>query len=253
MLEHTRGSRRVGMLRWAAVAVLAIAILVPVRVVARTSHSTVEAHSDSDHPGSGNPAGNAYVYFLDDQTVWMNGSVDDDLPRARAARGDTKGELLWFRLGDDAYLIRDAKVLRMVRDLQAVNSKAESGQEDLAREQEAMAAKEQKLAREEDELSTKIDALEQKRDEMQEKRDASTLDAHDAAVLEKLTSEIRQLEGRRAEFERAIEGLSKKQEALDGEQDRTGEEADRNSRILDEKIYRLIEESIPAGFAEHQL
>ena len=253
MLEQFRGPRRAGKLHVAAFAALALAILVPVRVGAGTSRSKDEPRYVEGRVNVQGHSERAYVFFLDDHTTTMNGSLKEDLPRAIAARGKSKAELLWFRLGEEAYIVRDARVLAAVRGLGADHSELDSGEDEAERKHEALEEKVDALSDQEEALSAKIRRLTHELDELRDERDDESeaeVDAADARRIERLTAEIRGLEDRRAKTQEAIESLAKDLEILSAEQERIEDENDRNSKIIDEKIYGLLLESIKTGLAE---
>jgi hypothetical protein len=225
MLENASDTNRPVVARWAALALLAVAVLVPVRLSARAPH---------DGPAAAAPAApsseNAYVLFLDENSVTMSGSMDD-LAIARRVRDKRGEQLLWFRQNGKEYVVTDPVVLRSIAGAQDVdrNRAAEARQESVNKEQAA--------------LEARLEALSHSRDALTEREIRQEM-----AQAERYAAEANR-QRVQADMDREIAGVSSRMGTLSVEQDRIAREIERVAMEADRRIRELLEESVRSGEA----
>lgn len=129
-------------IRFAALALATVAILIPVRAA---------AHGRSD---------DAYVLFLDKHSVTMSGSLDD-LREARAAREKNRGSTLWFRQAGTEYVIGEPDVIREFAGIHAAEGDNDARQERLDRDIEELDGRLEDLSERKDDLEDRVGDREQ--------------------------------------------------------------------------------------------
>jgi bla regulator protein BlaR1 len=263
MLEQATDVRPQSKLRWAMVALLAAAVLVPVRLAARQdppsgdsaipSAPSVRAERHVRNvvpPRADMVAVDAYVFFLDESSVAMSGSMED-LERARGLRGSRDGELLWLRKGNKEYVVRDPSVLEPIRELHASLGESGDGQDEVGRKEEELAREQDRLAAEEDELSARAEALTGERERLAEDTRGDDENKEEMARnLERLATEARRMEQQRGEREQEVERLDAMLDELSAKQDKIGEEAERVSERIEQQIREILEQALRSGIAE---
>jgi septal ring factor EnvC (AmiA/AmiB activator) len=182
-----------------AYALLGAAVLIPMRS---------EAHGKS---------GNAYVLFLDKNSVSMSGSLDD-LVHARFAREKNRGSLLWFRQAGREYVVSDPEALRAFAEIHA----AEGAQDE----------RQDKLEQELDELDDRLEDLSQQKDDLDDPR-----------------GDPEQVKRAMADLEREITAVSSKIDRLNPQQEQVGRELDREAAEADRRMRELPERAIESGAA----
>jgi hypothetical protein len=250
MLEHAPDRKTESTFRWTAVALLAVAILVPVRLSARspreaerTSPPAEAGAVESASPGVLAPSpDDPYVYFLDDSNVMMSGSMGD-LDRAREARRDENDSLLWFRHDGREYVVRDPAVLRTVRELNAALGKVGQGEEGFERKQELLAAEQDRIARAQERLA-EVAAVEARRE-----AERGGVDER-AAELARRAEEESVRARQQDELARTMDQLAARIDRLSQEQVRREVDVERVRAEIERKIRAILEDSIEAGFAK---
>jgi len=226
MLENASDKNRPVVARWAVLALLGAAILVPVRLSARApgNDKAEPARSSED----------AYVLFLDEDSVTMSGSMDD-LAAARRLRDKRGEQLLWFRQGGKEYAVTDPSVLRSV---------VVAGRVDVER---AAEARQGRMNAEHAALEARLAALSNRRDELADREIQQRLAQAERHVAEATRQRVQ------TEMDREIAGVSSRIGALSVEQERIAREVERVAMEADRRIRELLEESIrsrearPAG------
>jgi len=222
MLDNAADRDRPIVARWATLALLAIAILVPVRLSARAPQH--------DGPAAPVSSEDAYVLFLDENSVTMSGSMDD-LAAARRLRDERGGQLLWFRESGKEYVVTDPSLLRSVAVARVVDSEraAQARQELMNREQVA--------------LEARLEALSHRRDDLTEREIRQQMVEAERSVAAASRQRAQ------AEMDREIAGASSRIDTLSSERDRIAREIERVAMESDRRIRELLEESIRSGAA----
>jgi len=221
MLEHAPVRTVSPTTRWVLLALVAAAVLIPVRLVARTPQ---EAKAAAEK------AGDAYVLFLDKDSVTMSGSLDD-LAAARAVRDTKGGPLLWFRQDGRVQVITDPAVLRSFASTHGVA------------EDRALQARRAQLDAERKELGARVQALSRDRGTQGDRERHEELARAEAYAAD--AARLRQQAQIKEEMERAashLDSLGLQQEAIARELERVAMENDR-------RIRELLEERIRSGAA----
>jgi hypothetical protein len=224
MLEHAPDRSTRSALRWAAPALIAVAVLIPVRLAARSPHDRDSAAVSS--------SADAYVLFLDATSVTMSGTMDD-LAQARKLRDGRDGPTLWFRRGGKEFLVTDPATLRSIADTQRPEH------------ERATEARQAQVAAEQTELEARLEALSRGRDEASEQTLKRAL-----AADERRAGEASQLRAQ-AEMERELAAVSSRVDRLNSEQDVIAKEIERAAMEADRRIRILLEKRIESGAARH--
>jgi septal ring factor EnvC (AmiA/AmiB activator) len=182
-----------------AYALLGAAFLIPLRS---------EAHGKSD---------NAYVLFLEKNSVSMSGSLDD-LVQARSVREKNRGSMLWFRQAGREYVVTDPEVLHAFAEIHA----AEGAQDE----------RQDKLEQELDELDDRLEDLSQQKDD-----------------LDDLRGDPEEVKRAMADLEREITAASAKIDRLNAQQEQVGRELDREAADAGRRMRELLERAIESGAA----
>jgi beta-lactamase regulating signal transducer with metallopeptidase domain len=223
MLEHPPIATGRTPIRWAAVGLVAAAILIPVRLAARSDRPEGQA-------ATGRSAGtdDAYVLFLDRNSVTMSGSLED-LDHAKQLRDGKSEKLLWFRRDGAEYVVRDPAVVAS-----ALAARGDEAMRAADRQHREMEAELRALERQLDAAARSQERLADRHAQMsaEEAERKATIDARRA---EELAREVGRASTR-------VERLGRNQEALGRELERRAMESDRQMR-------ELMERSIESGAA----
>jgi beta-lactamase regulating signal transducer with metallopeptidase domain len=222
--------------RWVVLALLAAAILVPVRLSARTARQHVSASPVAD---------DAYVLFLDENSVTMSGSLDD-LAAANAQRESHGTQMLWFRQDGTEYVITDPAVLRSAVAARAGGDarKAHSSRlDDAARAEQLRQA--ERYAADADRLRRQAE-LERELSRRQGNVDDATR-AEQLRQAERYAADADR-ERRQAEVERELSRATQAG-ASGGTQEDLAREMQRAAMEADRRLRALLEESVKSGAA----
>jgi bla regulator protein blaR1 len=144
------------------------------------------------------------IALFDGDTVIVNGSDEDLADVQRMQKKDQP--MLWFRHGDKAYVIRDARLIQRAKAVYAPLSDAAQAQGQLAGKQGALAGEQAGLAARQGALASREASLEGRR---------SVIEAHRVALH--AISETQESSGREAALEGQIQGLNAEQAEIDRE------------------------------------
>jgi beta-lactamase regulating signal transducer with metallopeptidase domain len=207
-----------------------------------------------------NHAQNGFALIDGDSTVTINGSnADLDVVRKLHA---TNKSMLWFRRGDQAYLIRDKSMLERASRIYAPVTTLARQQGELAGQQGAVAGRQAGLAAQDAAFAQRQAELAGRQAEMAARvatREAAGSDEHareneqeaqrremDAAQAE-LDKRHAELEARQATQQRALEtqqaGFEKRQQALEGQQ----QQAQQRAELA---MNQLLDEALAKGLAQ---
>lgn len=186
-------------MRFAALALVSVAILIPARGA---------ACGKSD---------DAYVLFLDKNSVSMSGDLED-LAEARSVRKKSGGSTLWFRQAGTEYVVTDPDVVRAFAAIQNVEGEDDERQDRLDREME--------------ELDDRLEELSDQKDDLEDR-------AEDPDTLERAM----------AGMERQIEAVAAKIDRLSARQDELGRELERAADETDHRMRELLEQAVASGAA----
>ena len=226
MLESGRAQRNVGTVRWATVAILAAAILVPIRLSAADRHDQHQQVSISQSSDSSD----SYIYFLDASSVVMSGDVSD-IDRARELTGGD--EVLWFRKNGTDYVVRDAATLETIRELHAAMDRVEKAEEPLERQEVALDEEQARIEAEQDKIASSLDVLSDRQDKLDER------DVQQQEMLQR----------KQVELDRRLEALAARIEEMSAEQEKHATEIERASEEVERKIQAVLEDRIRSGAA----
>jgi beta-lactamase regulating signal transducer with metallopeptidase domain len=224
-------------------------------------------HVDIDIDGD---AKNGFALFDDKASTILVSGTDRDVEAAKRERNGSE-PLLWFRRGNQAYVVRDSSTIERARaayapmhELASMEGRIAGQEARIASIQSRMASREGELASRAGEISARHVTLESQRAELQSQRaelaskpgvtgeDLRVMDAQVRAI----DSQIRSLTEREhdpaqdREFQREQEELARQQEEL-GRQQRALEVRERSeSSRADSQMEKLLEEAIAKGMAK---
>jgi beta-lactamase regulating signal transducer with metallopeptidase domain len=161
MLQQDIHGSSARMRSWLLVALVALVGVLPYRVVASvTAEDPARVHSPTppgpsaglsaryvDVVNTGAQAHEGFALF-DDDSIRVAGS-GADLAAAERLRETTAAPLLWFRRGDDAYVVRDASTVERARQLYAPLDELSRQQGQLVSKQGGLAGRQAVLASQE--------------------------------------------------------------------------------------------------------
>ena len=207
----------------------------------------------SDH------AANGFALF-DGDSVTINGS-DADADAARRLHA-TNQPLLWFRRGDQAYIIRDKAMLERAGRIYAPVTALARQQGELAGDQGGVAGQQAGLAAQDAAFAQEQAALAQRQAEL-----AARVAAHDAASSagdagqRELDAQQRQMEAAQAQLDRRHaelesrlatrrHALEQQQAGLEQQQQATGRRQQQAEQDAAQAMGRLLDEALAKGLAQ---
>jgi hypothetical protein len=199
-------------------------------------------------------ANNGFALFDGDSMITINGS-NADLDTVRKLRGTNKS-VLWFRRGNEAYVIHDKAMLERASRIYAPVTALARQQGELAGQQGAVAgrqaglaaqdaafAREQAgLARQQAKMASRIASVAANgADSPAQQRELDARQAEMDAAQAQLDQRHAELEARLAAQQQSLEaqqaGFEKQQEAIDRQQQQAQQAADQSmSQLLDEAL-----------------
>jgi beta-lactamase regulating signal transducer with metallopeptidase domain len=199
-------------------------------------------------------ANNGFALFNGDSMITINGS-NADLDTVRKLRGTNKS-VLWFRRGNEAYVIHDKAMLERASRIYAPVTALARQQGELAGQQGAVAgrqaglaaqdaafAREQAgLARQQAKMASRIASVPANgADSPAQQRELDARQAEMDAAQAQLDQRHAELEARLAAQQQSLEaqqaGFEKQQEAIDRQQQQAQQAADQSmSQLLDEAL-----------------
>lgn len=247
MIESTLRRAPIGRAGWAVVALAALAF-VPVRLLAR----------DSDEPRCldiGSSKDNAYV-VTEGRSHSSCGDVDDIRMADRERQGGR--DVVWFRLGDQDWVVRDPAVVaeaqrlfQRVGEIGAQQSEVGAKQSRIGEEQSKIGGEQGEIGQRQAKAALEQAEVELRRAEQDLVRD-QTERAADRVAQERLEKELaeKELEAARAksanedvrsakELDARMKALSDRMEALGRQQEVFGEQ----QRALGDRMQREIAEA----------
>jgi len=257
--------RRVPLSRagWALVAVAALAV-VPVRLVAKES-PIAEAPSKSGSSGcldTGKDVDTAYV-VTSGKSHTMCGDVSD-VRDAERARGDG-GDVIWFRVGTDRWVIRDPEAVARGRRYFSAITQIGQKQSEIGLEQSRVGEEQSKIGMEQSKIG--MQQVEQARREVEEAMRKSEMDAERQPNREQLEQERaaaqearekadvdadrdrKRLEEQMEVLSQRMRELGERQETFGERQRELGERMERELRETQRALSEFLEESIKDGRA----
>lgn len=158
-------------------------------------------------------------------------STNLSLEALGAARARLSGDFMWIRRGGKIYQIRDAKTLREAQALFAPLRQLDPEHEALARRQSLLNEEQEALDREQEKIEQELDRLteEEKNPERAAARQANERRRRD------LEAKVRALESKERELDQIERSIDAREDALE--------------KRAEEKLWRLIDESITRGIA----
>jgi beta-lactamase regulating signal transducer with metallopeptidase domain len=248
--------RRVPLSRagWALVAVAALAV-VPVRLVAKEADS-------SGCLTTGKDVDTAYV-VTSGKSHTMCGDVSD-VRDAERARGDG-GDVIWFRVGTERWVIRDPETVAQGRRYFSAITQIGQRQSEIGLEQSRVGEEQSKIGMEQAKIG--MQQVEQARREVEEAMRKAEMDAERKPEHEQLqqeraaAQEAREKAGVDAERDRKrleeqmevlserMRELGERQETFGERQRELGERMEREMRETQRALSEFLEESIKDGRA----
>ncbi|HET6555257.1 MAG TPA: M56 family metallopeptidase [Dyella sp.] len=234
----------------------------PAPAVGMSGHH-VDIDIDSD-------AENGFALFDDKASTILVSGTDRDV---EAAKRERKGSepLLWFRRGNQAYVVRDTSTIERARtayapmhELASMEGRIAGQEARIASIQSRMASRQGELASQAGEIAARHVTLESQREELQSQReelaskpgvtgeDLRVMDAQVRAI----DNQIRSLTERERdpaqdrEFQREQEELARQQEELERQQRALAVRERSESSKADSQMEKLLEEAIAKGTAK---
>lgn len=262
-----------------ALVAVALAALLPLRIVAQESDSSSSRSTTSTSTWTYTDDGEAWALVEPGGDAWIHGS-SIDVRRIRAHRDDADTPLLWFRRDGREYVVRDPAVLEQAREIlepqrELGRRQGELGarQGELGAEQGELGAQQGELGRrqgelgaEQGELGARMAALAAEQAQLHLRRMNAGDDEHDeieaeeAAIeerMERLEERMEELGRRQAELGRRQEALGREQGALGNRQEALGERQAELGRQQEEAARRaagqlreLLDRAVAQGLAE---
>jgi bla regulator protein BlaR1 len=200
------------------------------------SSGTWYQHGDND---------DSYVLLYgDDDSATMSGSTDD-LRRVKRMRTNSHEDFLWFRHDGKEYVVRDAALLKQVKDLSKAQGELGGRQGELGGRQGALGSKQGALGAKQGALGAEQGALAADRARRGGDADDRDLERREREFDQKQEELSRQQE----ELSRQQEELGRQQEALGTQQEELGRQQEELSRKAEREMKTLIERAIQSGAA----
>jgi beta-lactamase regulating signal transducer with metallopeptidase domain len=194
-------------------------------------------HSESWYQHGDN--GDSYVLLYgDDNSATMSGSTDD-LKRVKRMRTNSHEDFLWFRHDGKEYVVRDAALLKQVKDLSKAQGELGGRQGELGGRQGALGAKQGSLGARQGALGAEQGAL--AADRARRGGDADDRD---------LEKRERELDRKQEELSKQQEELGRQQEVLGKQQEELGRQQEGLGRKAEREMKTLIERAIQSGAAQ---
>ena len=182
--------------------------------------------------------GDSYVLLYgDDDSASMSGSTDD-LRRVKRMRTNSHEDFFWFRHNGKEYVVRDAALLKQVKDLSRAQGELGGRQGELGGRQGALGAKQGALGARQGALGAEHAAL---------AADRARRGGDDDRDLEKRE---RELDRKQEELSRQQEELGRQQEVLGKQQEELGRQQEELGRKAEREMKTLIERAIQSGAAQ---
>jgi bla regulator protein blaR1 len=208
-------------------------------------HVHIDTHSNASHG----------IALFDGDTVMINGS-DLDLASAERLHETSPGSFMWFRRGDQAYLIRDENYIRRARDAQAPVTELARMEGRLAGEEGRLAGQEGGLAAREGALSGRQAELEGRRAALEGERAALAANPTDTSRRATIDSQMQSLEARakdlaarRTELNGQQHALSQQQAELSRQQSALSAQQRQAEEKANAELDRLLNEALAHGVA----
>ncbi|MDG2539578.1 M56 family metallopeptidase [Dyella jiangningensis] len=233
----------------------------PPSIGMRGRHVDIDIDSD---------ARNGFALFDDKASTILVNGTDHDI---EAAKRERKGSepLLWFRRGNQAYVVRDAATIDHARDayapmheISSMESRIAGEQSRIASIQSRMANREGELAAQQGELAARHGALESQRAQLQSQR--TSLESKPGvtqADLREMDTQIRMLDNEiravasRArtpsedrEFQHQQEELARQERELERQQEALEERQRSEDSKADSQMEKLLDDAIARGVAK---
>lgn len=197
------------------------------------------------------------IALFDGDTVIVNGSDEDLADVQRMQKKDQP--MLWFRRGDKAYVIRDARLIQQAKAAYAPISDAAQAQGQLAGKQGALAGEQAGLAARQGALASREAGLEGRRSAIEARRVALHADsnAQESGREAGLEGQIQGLNAEQAEIDRetksldqAAEALSKQESALSQREAAMSTQQKATSQQVDRELDKVLDDAVSKGLAE---
>ncbi|WP_201314295.1 M56 family metallopeptidase [Dyella sp. EPa41] len=233
----------------------------PPTIGLRGHHVDIDIDSD---------ARNGFALFDDKASTILVNGTDRDIEAAKRERKGTE-PLLWFRRGNQAYVVRDGATIDHARaayapmhEIASMESRISREQSRIASMQSRMAGREGELAARQGELAARHGELESQRAQLQSQRavlesrpGVTQADLRDMDTqIRMLDNEIRAVASRvhapadDREFQRQQEELASQERELEYQQ-RALEERERSeNRKADSQMEKLLDDAIARGVAK---
>lgn len=214
------------------------------------SHTSENSFSYDDSPGF------AWVYLQksgDDES--LSGSGDRvDFEEARRLRDQANSDVLWVRLENDRYLIRDRGLLARARTAIEPVERLGREQGELGRQQGALGRRQGELGREQGQLGREQGRLAARQAQIAVRRARATArgdadDSYDGDDRD-LERQMARLADRQDELSRRQSELAKEQEPLARRQGELGEQQGKASEELRRELRKIVDEAVRSGKAE---
>ncbi len=236
-----------------SLAVFLLCLTPPTHAATRTHTRTRTATSTWRHDDGSDDI--AYVIATRDDGLSTSGSGDEtDFRAARRLRDENGEDLLYVRLEDDRYVIRDrgliAEAKRLLEPVQAMGRRqGELGQRqsELGRRQADLGQQQARVGRLQGELGRKQGDI-ARRLAQRDERDAVSEDLERSQ--REIQVEMDRLEEMQAGLSRRQEALSRQQAPLASEQEELGRKQVELSRTLRGGMERLVRDAVRSGAAE---
>jgi predicted RNase H-like nuclease (RuvC/YqgF family) len=173
-------------------------------------------------------------------SMWSD-EVSGDFAKLQKEVESTGREVLWFSIGEKAYVVRDAPSIERAHEIVKPMTELGKQQGELGRQQGELGRQQGKLGKFQGRIGAiqgRVAALQATRDP-ESRREAAAL----RRELDELSSEMRVLGQRQRE-------LGEKQRVLGERQSQLGERQQAASRVAGDQLRALAESSIRSGKAE---
>jgi bla regulator protein blaR1 len=201
---------------------------------------------------------NRGIALFDGNTVMVNGS-DRDLSDVQHMRKKDE-PMLWFRRGNNAYVVHDANVIRQAKDAYAplnqltqAQSSLASKQGELAGQQGGLAARTGALASRQAEVESRRASIEAQRAALQADSTAQETAANEAGLngqLLGLKAEEAEISRENMSIDRYAAALSKQEAELAQREAAMSKQQKVASDQVDQQLDKILDEAIAKGLAE---
>jgi bla regulator protein BlaR1 len=192
--------------------------------------------------------GESWILMTGKNNVTMSGSTDD-IARVKKLRGNADADILWFRHDGKEYVVKDAALLKVAKDLWKPVTELGGQQAKLGAEQAALGAKQAALGGRQAELGGRQAALGAQMAALAAK--AATRDDDESdGKQEELAQKMDELGRQQAELGRQQEQYSEPQEKLGRQQEALGRQQEVASKKAEKEMKSLFERAIQNGAAQ---